>query len=376
LFQHYKDWTETTLFTTEIQKANEWYAHLPQGPMYEYIMIDAYKFMKGNVLKDFFEAMVAMKAEAKANGDPAAEAAYKLIANSGYGFFGLRTDGRDGIELYKKTDRSWLKIYDEGSLISYEDVGEYTLVRARKTLGTKNFNVAIASAITSYARLKLYGLIKFIDDSGAKVTYCDTDSIIINKNPLLIPGIEKYIPEAKTWMPWHDKANSICVEYLGTSHLELINNRRDAEVNELLKKHNMPKQPPIPGTDLGSLKNEYAPHPMGYFNKIYIGGPKFYALEGQLKKVYKAKGFSKNQAKAHGTACLDIQMPRYARGEQDSLHTISNSFRTGRRDLMKDMSIKMTMIERNIVGMEHENGGYYKGKLIGQKIVPLISVID
>lgn len=43
-----------------------------------------------------------------------------------------------------------------------------------------DFNVSIASAITSYARQRLWELINAIEDKGKKVFYCDTDSDITN----------------------------------------------------------------------------------------------------------------------------------------------------------------------------------------------------
>ena len=39
-------------------------------------------------------------------------------------------------------------------------------------------NIAIASAVTSLARMKLYELMKDIRDAGCTILYSDTDSII------------------------------------------------------------------------------------------------------------------------------------------------------------------------------------------------------
>jgi hypothetical protein len=57
-------------------------------------------------------------------------------------------------------------------------------------------NVAIASAITSYARIRLHGAITAIEQQGGTVYYCDTDSIMCNldlsANPVLT---KKYRPD-------------------------------------------------------------------------------------------------------------------------------------------------------------------------------------
>jgi hypothetical protein len=51
---------------------------------------------------------VNKKAIAKKNGQPALAQAYKIIANSGYGFWGLNAngdgEGRDGMSIVKEDD--------------------------------------------------------------------------------------------------------------------------------------------------------------------------------------------------------------------------------------------------------------------------------
>ena len=56
--------------------------------------------------------------------------------------------------------------------------GGYTIVRKLEELSVKDFSVAVASAITSYSRMKLYKLLKTIKDAGERVLYLDTDSVI------------------------------------------------------------------------------------------------------------------------------------------------------------------------------------------------------
>ena len=50
-------------------------------------------------------------------------------------------------------------------------------------------NVAIGSAITSYARMELFKLMKAVKDAGGKLYYSDTDSIICNLDLTKYPEI-------------------------------------------------------------------------------------------------------------------------------------------------------------------------------------------
>ena len=56
----------------------------------------------------------------------------------------------------------------------------HTFLRVLEDLPVEDFNVAIASAITSLARLRLWELIDDVEHRGGKVYMCDTDSIVCN----------------------------------------------------------------------------------------------------------------------------------------------------------------------------------------------------
>ena len=62
---------------------------------YDYEFITGIKFKKARFKQRFFNEGFVKKAEAKANNNPAMAQAYKIIINSGYGFWGLRTKDRD-----------------------------------------------------------------------------------------------------------------------------------------------------------------------------------------------------------------------------------------------------------------------------------------
>lgn len=202
-FAHFGDWTELTL----------WYRELEYGislDIYEYEMIDAIEFDGGHhtyvktsymnspanklgkkdkehfwnegLLKDFFEDAVNKKAIAKKNGQPALAQAYKIIANSGYGFWGLNAngdgEGRDGMSILKEDDDYFWELMAKGCVSNLGRIGEYILVRTAMKMGVKDFNVSIATAICSEARMKTYRFLKAVRDNGMNILYCDTDSCI------------------------------------------------------------------------------------------------------------------------------------------------------------------------------------------------------
>lgn len=59
-------------------------------------------------------------------------------------------------------------------------MGKYVFTKVINDTPANDTNVAIASAITSYARIKIHELIVDIEKIGGKVYYTDTDSIFCN----------------------------------------------------------------------------------------------------------------------------------------------------------------------------------------------------
>jgi hypothetical protein len=190
IFPHFEEWTEITLWSYEFIYANGL-------DVYEYELLDAIHFGHSlcikkseketywdeGFLKAFFEDAVNKKAKAKKDKKPALAQSYKIIANSGYGFWGLNANGddgrgRDGMEIYKKDDISVWTAIENGEVNNIGQSGEYLLMRTTKEMPVKDFNVAVASAISSYARIKIHKFMKAIQDVGGTLLYCDTDSCI------------------------------------------------------------------------------------------------------------------------------------------------------------------------------------------------------
>ncbi len=99
IFPHFENWTELTLWSNEFNYANSL-------NIYEYELIEAVhfgdremmrkedkeSFWEDGILKSFFEDAVEKKALAKKDKKPALAQSYKIVANSGYGFWGLNAN--------------------------------------------------------------------------------------------------------------------------------------------------------------------------------------------------------------------------------------------------------------------------------------------
>ena len=215
LFPIYENWTENTLWTSELIYGAEldiyeyeilggvcFAGDRPYGTYEEdkyggtkYAselyrkkndedLTDFFQSPNGK-LCDFFEDAFNGKAAAKKAGKEALAFAEKIIANSGYGFWGINVngkdgEGRDGLEILHDDDETLWNLIRREEVVNVNKKGKYNIVRTKKKLEVKNFNVAIAAAICSEARMKLYRLLKMVRESGGNVYYMDTDSCIID----------------------------------------------------------------------------------------------------------------------------------------------------------------------------------------------------
>lgn len=73
----------------------------------------------------------------------------------------------DHVGCLEYNGKSTFSSYDN-TLVSYET----------RDILLDDVNIAVASAITSYARMHLHSLISSVEEKGGKVLYCDTDSLI------------------------------------------------------------------------------------------------------------------------------------------------------------------------------------------------------
>jgi hypothetical protein len=174
-FREHQKWEEMTLFSEEVRYGIE-------KDMYDYQFIEGYQYLKAPIMKEVFTECFEKKATSKDEGKPAMAQAWKIILNSLYGFWGLRTKDRDSVKIYPKGDSPVFNYLQSGKLLNESDVGNYTILRVLNDLEITDFNVGIASAISSYGRIRLINLIHDIEDMNYKVYMNDTDSIITDCN--------------------------------------------------------------------------------------------------------------------------------------------------------------------------------------------------
>lgn len=298
LFPNFTEWTENTLWTSELIYG----ANLG---IYDYHIIGAVCFQcekkhydndrgqwgikhsereglfstPNGILQPFFEDAFSGKAKAKKEGKLALAFAEKIIANSGYGFWGINVNGkdgsgRDGLEIIHEDDDGLWNLMRREEVINVNRKGKYSMVRTQKKLEVKNFNVAIAAAICAEARMLLHQLLMDVQKEGGKVYYMDTDSCIIDI-PLTDNLVKKYDWDKKlNCRSFGDELGTLkneCVEKLEKYFKDRGYNK--AEIKKLV-------QIEIDAND-GEL----------YFDEGIFGGCKQYCLKKNL--VYVEKGYYK-----------------------------------------------------------------------------------
>lgn len=252
--------------------------------IYDYKFIEGLNFQKAKFKARFFNDGFNKKAEAKENNNPAMSQAYKIIINSGYGFWGLRTKDRDGVLISRSEDPTYMKYLHSDKLLNIMEHGDYTFSRVLKDLDVNDFNVGIAAAISSYARCKLHKLLTHIRKVGGEIYYCDTDSVICNIN------LNDY-KEIKDKFQWD--GNGV--------ELGSLKNEADEYVEKLCKKLTNSKE------ESSTLYNKLLEEENGnfYWDKGIITGCKQYALKKSIKindkihniEIVKLKGFSQKEQK-------------------------------------------------------------------------------
>jgi hypothetical protein len=138
--------------------------------------IKGYKFLRGSPLKDFYTDLFKNKSESQGS----IKNMWKIIINSGYGFFGLRTSNKKSLKISDSILEEYKKYLLDGKLINYKNESGYNIMYIEDDITSRVVNVAIASAITSLARCRLYSTINKVTKEGGIVYYCDTDSIVCN----------------------------------------------------------------------------------------------------------------------------------------------------------------------------------------------------
>jgi DNA polymerase type B, organellar and viral len=161
---------------------------------YQFEIIKGYQFEKGNIFKEFIDTMYQLRLEYPV-GHPMNLIA-KLMMNSLYGKFGMK-DQFSVVEIFKIKDKNDKKAFRKlvdlwgNSIQDWIVLEDHLVVIRDKVLDLKTdpedaaysfggteINIAIASAITAYARSFMS---YFKNNPEFHLYYSDTDSVIIDK---------------------------------------------------------------------------------------------------------------------------------------------------------------------------------------------------
>ena len=241
----------------------------------------AIRFNKGPLLKPMIEACYEHKRIATIEGNKAKRMVTKILLNSSYGFWALRTKGRDSVIVVnesKDCGATYMRYIGANKLIGsgLHRIGDerFGFHRVERDLNSLEINVAVASAVTSLARCRLHKAITAFERiPGGKVFYCDTDSLITN---VQLSSHQCLIDEFQ----WDLEKD--CRDTEG----QLLGNLK-SEGDDLIPKGQLEQQRLVDGGDCG-------------FDECYILGCKFYAVvkrmpDGTELEITKCKGFSNRQ---------------------------------------------------------------------------------
>lgn len=327
VFRWFTEPTEMVLFEEEIIYA------IRLKLDYSFELISVLEFSYEPLLKEAMETMFKNKQEADAQGKKGLAKTWKILVNSLYGVWGLKTLDREGIQISRPETSSWCVDLAQNRLMDLSKQGNYLVTRRLHDLEVTDCNVAVAAAVTSHARMKLYSLFMDITAKGGKILYCDTDSVITSYH------IEGDIALKNKWM--------------------LDSNGRTL------------------GKDLGKLKNEIVEcyekvpslTPQDNFSHVVIVAPKLYYIKGDDDRIYKKahKGYAENPENndivtyERLKTLVDLSLPISER--KMCQHTIQ--WQGGNAQL-----IKGNIGVRNIKRFKVLRPKVRKGNLEGTKVIP------
>ena len=286
LFAHIETAMELTLFSEEIRKGM-------QEGLYTYQFLDGIGFKRGPLMRDANLSLFEMKKQANADGRSACEKVVKQEVNSMYGFWGLRTERRESIKIYPSDDvRDVYSYLAKDALLEESDHGQYTCLRVVDDLDVIDFNVSVAAGITSWARMRLWGLIDDIERRGGRVFSCDTDSITTDLDLSLHSDLmQKYIPDWDTAAPGTELGSLKCE---CTAEISKRFKKQGLNGEALKRAMEVERKGPAP-SDPKSWRPIPFHHPDG---TLCNSANKLYALRTRLQtgeefEICKAKGISK-----------------------------------------------------------------------------------
>ena len=146
-------------------------------------ILKVYKYAiyeQASIFKEYVDFFYSLKEKYAREGNGAFKQIAKLFLNSLYGKFGQRIRLFDKIGECEHED-GYEVVFDmeTGERITYRFLNGEVWMESKDYIEGENSFVAIASAVTAYARCYLWSL---IEKAGLEnVFYCDTDSLIVNQ---------------------------------------------------------------------------------------------------------------------------------------------------------------------------------------------------
>jgi hypothetical protein len=166
IFPIIEDWMEMVLYLPELK--------LGLFVGYEYKYIEGFYFKSSHSLKNIFNSMYEERI--KYNKTNILNFVYKLIGVSIYGCFGYNVLNKTNIKISNKHSKDHIKYLKKNKLKNTSIIGNYELNEIISDIDIDR-NYAIASAITSYGRIRLYEIYLDIINKGYNIYYSDTDSV-------------------------------------------------------------------------------------------------------------------------------------------------------------------------------------------------------
>jgi hypothetical protein len=170
---------------------------------YEYEFLKIYNYVdKKNIFQDFINNLFTLKQNAQKENNKSLTEISKTIINASYGYWAFNTsekqqviinnnhiknkNGKSEEEINKKINNNKNQyeyaFLNSQKLIDHTEIGKYDIYKIKDELNFNCNNIIISMFISSYARLKLYDLMKDIEKKKGKVFYIDTDAIMTDYN--------------------------------------------------------------------------------------------------------------------------------------------------------------------------------------------------
>ena len=164
---------------------------------YKYQLIDGYCFKEGlkEVCTDFFKDVTQLKQDAEKNNQKGLRWVFKIIANSGYGFFAFNKYNREVLKSYNnEMDGHLQSLMLQGNSNIYNLDG-LVISSEKDNVLLENINIPLGACITANARILMHKIMHDIDRCGGKVYYTDTDSIFTDIKLNDFEMLRKYLPD-------------------------------------------------------------------------------------------------------------------------------------------------------------------------------------